>query len=479
LRGHTQTFYSEHGIHGLWNNYRNVGAMLERFKIAPEIVAAQEQAWVHAEGERVQWGEVGSVIHNATLPPPLHYLELFGDHRFLSMMGLRDWLALPWVWRSLLLSVALDPFARLIPLEGQALEDFFRGWSPRLRAMFIGLARSGLASTPEKISLAAFIAAMRFYTVLRRDSLRFVYFAGDAGAELINPLIERLYERECELLLGHTAEGLTPLPGLTATPLPSPPGRGRRGRGWEVRVNTLRGLRTIFADYVILAVDPPAARRLLCESPATRAVAETLTWPEGLPNGMVRIWFDCQPRDGPEGGVFTGDFVVDNFFWLDRFQRDFVEWARLTGGSAIEMHLYRSEEFFNQPDAVILTHALTDVYRAYPELRGHVVHQTLQRNSATHTRLTVDKAERWLGVQTPWPNLYACGDWVRGPWPALFIERACVSGIEAANAVLNALGGEPFPIAAYDPPEWLAGKIQQWMLGGREWLKSLRHRQSL
>ena len=477
-RGVTRTFYPEHGIHGLWNNYQNLRAMLERFRIAPNIVLAKEQAWMHAEGERVQWSEVGSIITSATFPPPLHYLELFGHHRFLAMIGLRDWLSLPWVWRSLLLAVALDPFARLIPLEGQALDDFFRGWSPRLRAMFSGLARSGLASTPEKISLAAFIAAMRFYTVLRRDSLRFAYFASDPGMELINPLVRRLCEHGGELLLGHAAETLTPHPGLSATPPPSPNGTARRergeGKGWGVRVETRRGARTIHASHVILAADAPAARRLLCESDATHAIADRLTWPEGLPNATVRVWLDKQPRDGPEGGIFTGDFSVDNFFWLDRFQREYGEWSAATGGSAIEMHLYRSEKFFDQPDAVILAHALTDLYRAYPELRGHALHQTLQRNAAVHSRLIVDSADRWLGVETPWPNLFACGDWVRGPWPALFLERACVSGLEAANAVLRALDQEPFPLADYDPPEWFAGKIQAWMLGGRAWLKSLR-----
>lgn len=461
LRGHTQVFFPEHGIHGLWNNYQNLRATLERFQVAPEIVPAREQAWVHGEGERVQWAEVGRVISHATLPPPLHYLELFGDGRFLAMLGLRDWLALPWVWRSLLLAIALDPFERLIPLEGQALEAFFQGWSPRLRAMFVGLARSGLASVDEKITLSAFLAALRFYSVLRRDSLRFVYFARDAGAELITPLVERLQALGGEVLLGHTAEALTAY---------SAPAR------WAVRVTTPRGPRTFPADHVILAADAPAVERLLRASEATRAVAGGLRWPEGLPNGTVRIWFDRPPRDGPEGGIFTGDFSVDNFFWLERFQSEYTAWARATGGSAIEMHLYRSEAFFAQPDAVILAQALTDLYRVYPELRGHVIHQLLQRNPAVHTRLTVDRAERWLGVATPWPNLWTCGDWVRGPWPALFIERAAVSGVEAANGVLGAAGLPLFPLADYDPPEWLAGRIQRWMLGGRAWLRSLRGR---
>lgn len=463
LRGVTCTFQPEHGIHGLWWNYQNLRALLERFGVAPSVTLAREQAWIHAEGERVQWSEVGRLIGHASLPSPLNYLELFGSHRFLAMLGLRDWLALPWVWRSLLLCIALDPFERLIPLEGQALEDFFHGWSPRLRAMFSGLARSGLASSPEHISLAAFIAAMRFYTVLRRDSLRFVYFTGDPGVELITPLVERIRERGGEVLLGHEALSL----------LPSPPGRGAGGEGWALRADTPRGPRTFFAQHVIVAADAPAARRLFAASPPLAERAAALNWPEGLPNATVRVWFDRMPRDGPEGGIFTGDFSVDNFFWLERFQRDYVAWSCRTGGSAVELHLYRTAEFFQQPDAVILALALHDLHRAWPELRGHVVHFVLQRNAAVHTRLTIDKAERWLGVATPWPNLWACGDWVRGPWPALFIERAVVSGIEAANGVLRSVGAAPFPLAEYDPPEWLAARLQRWLLGGRAWLRRL------
>ncbi len=456
LRGHTQTFYPEHGIHGLWNNYQNLRATLERFGVAPGISPAREQAWIHAEGGRVRWCEIGSAISHAFLPPPLHYLELFGSHRFLAMLGPRDWLALPWVWRGLMLAVALDPFERLIPLEGQALEDFFQGWSPRLRALLVGLARSGLASPPEKISLAAFLATLRFFSLLRRDALRFAHFTGDPGAELIWPLVDQLAERGGELLLGHTAERLEP------------------GAPWRVITQTPRGLRALPAEHVVLATDPPAAQRLLLASPVTQAAAAPLTWPEGLLNGTVRVWLDRPPRDGPEGGIFTGDFSVDNFFWLQRFQTDYTAWARATGGSVVEMHLYRSPEFFAQPDAVILAHALTDLYRAFPEVRGGAIHQVLQRNPAVHTRLTVDKAERWLGVATPWPNLWACGDWVRGAWPALFLERAAVSGLEAANGVLQAAGLAPFPVADYDPPEWLAGRIQRWLLGGRAWLRARR-----
>jgi isorenieratene synthase len=382
---------------------------------------------------------------------------MFTRGSFLRMLGPRDWVALFAVWRSLLLATALDPLARNLALEGETLADFLRGWSPRLQALFVGLARSGLAIDADKITMASFIACLRFYTLLQRDALRFTYFLTDCGTALITPLVDVLAARAGELLLGVTATRL---------------GLGGAGeRQWRVTGDTRLGPRAFYADHVILAVDAPAAQRLLCASPATSPVAQTLRWPAGLPDGVARLWFDAQPRPGPEGGIFTGDFIVDNFFWLHRIQPECAAWAKATGGSLIEMHVYRSPEFLAQPDALLLARAITDVYRAFPELRGHVIHETFQRNAATQTSLSVDRPDRWLGVQTPWPNLWACGDWVRGEWPALNMERACVSGLTAANGVLESMGLEPFPIAPYPKPEWLAGKIQGWLLGGREWLR--------
>jgi len=460
LNGITRIFHPEHGIHGLWNEYRNLHATLERFGIAPDLILAQEEEWIHFERGRVRRAQIGSFIREAFLPAPLHYLELFTHPTFLGMLGWRDWLSLPNVWYGLLLAVALDPFGREIALAGQTLQDFLSGWGPRVRGLFIGLARSSLATRPGEASLAAFIAFLRFYTLLRRDGWRFAYLTTDPGTALIEPLLERFRARGGELILGTRVDLLESL---------HPPLSINQSGEW--RVASRGGGRTFTAEHLILAVDAPAAQRILCESPATRAEAEKLNWPHGLETAVVRVWLDAPPRPGPEAGVFTGDFVVDNFFWLHRLQHAFADWAKAIGGSAVEMHIYGPPDFLALPDEVILARAITDLYLAYPELRGHTRHQTLQRNPATHSRLIVDKAERWLGVRTPWPNLWACGDWVRGPWPALFLERACVSGLVAANAALEAMGLDPFPLRPYSEPEWLAGRIQKWLLGGRRLIR--------
>jgi isorenieratene synthase len=216
------------------------------------------------------------------------------------------------------------------------------------------------------------------------------------------------------------------------------------------------------ADYLILALDAPSAQTLLTTSPATKEKAAALRFPLGVATAIIRLWFARQPKAISEAGMFSGDFVIDNFFWLDRLQPAYQEWRRATGGSAIEMHIYGPPELLAKPDAFLLARVITDCYRAFPELRAHLLHQVLLRNDATHTLFSVGEADEHLAIQTPWPNLFACGDWVYHPAPALYLERATVTGIAAANALLTELALSPWPLLPHPAPEWLAGKLSSF-----------------
>jgi isorenieratene synthase len=103
---------------------------------------------------------------------------------------------------------------------------------------------------------------------------------------------------------------------------------------------------------------------------------------------------------------------------------------------------------------------LADLQKVWGELRGQVVAQSIRRNPATHTLFDSDGEQ--LGVETPWEGLSACGDWVRYPHPALYLERATVTGIAAANRVLEAAGLATYPVIPPTPPEPLA----RWMENG-------------
>jgi isorenieratene synthase len=435
-------FRLEHGVHGIWSQYRNLQAMLARHNLRPVFVPAQEELWIYRDSGGVRSARVGSAIRHSLFPAPLHYLQLFLRPSFLLTIDLRDWLKLLHVWSVLVMAIGLDPFGEDQPLAGHQLGEYIGKWSPALRAFFIGLARNGLSTHADEIPLAGFLAFLRFYTILRRDAWAFSYLPADGGTALTEPLAERVKQLGGEIRLGKRVEKLM-----------------GGAEGWVVETEN----ESFAAQNVILAVDSAAAASIIKNSFGENE----LFFPRSLANAIVRLWFNCSPNVGPEGGMFTGDFVIHNFFWLERMYAPYRKWHQAMGGSASEVHIYGPDEMLAQPDALLLTQVLTDFYRGYPELRGHLVFQHLQRNAAVHTLPSLGPKEKHLGIETPWPGLFCAGDWVRDPLPSFFLERACGTGIKAANRVLQSRGLAEWPLVEYLPPEPFAGWIEKRMVRGR------------
>lgn len=434
------TFKPEHGVHGVWGGYVNMRALIERFTNTRLIPSGGEE-WINRWGQDVRRIEAGNAIRARWIPAPFHMLNLLLHPQIWATITPLDFLSLPGYLVSVLLTTGLDPIKEKRPLNGLTLIEYFRGWTPNLKATFRGLAANLMAAPEDRVTLTGFVAALRFYTMLRRDSWAMAYLPADSHTALIQPLMDHITAHDGDIRQGVTATRLT-----------------RHGDGWCVTVDdqVSRGERSVYADHVILATSAPAAKRLLTNSPDTATEAAHLTFPDGLANAVVRLWFDTEPRAGTSGGMFTGDFVPDNFFWLHRLYDDYRAWHEATGGACIELHFYETRHL-DTPDAHLIALATTDVQRAFPELRGAFLHGTVRRNSKLHTAFTVPSADS-LQVDTPWPNLTACGDWIGFDTPSLWMERATTTGIGAANVILRARGLEPYPIL-YPPPPELAARI--------------------
>ncbi len=441
-QGRSWSFRPEHGAHALWGNYDNMRATLDRF-LKLELRDSGGQEWINRWGNAVQSVEAGSPVYKSWLPAPFHYLQLLLKPGFWSAITPLDFLSAPGFLTSVLLTLGIDPIQEEIPWDGLLMKDYFRGWTPNLRAAFTGLGRNLLAAPSDEITLAGFIAAIRFYTMLRRDSWRLDYLPGNSHDCLIQPLIDAICKRGGLVMKGSRAISLT-----------------RDGDHWLVRVEDARlgGVRSLVAERVILAVEPNAAQTLLADSPDTAERAALIKFPPALRNATARLWFNAEPRKGAPCGMCTGDFGIDNFFWLHRLHDEFAEWHAVTGGSAIEAHMYAKDDVLDQSDQMLLVMATTEVQRAFPTLRGHFVHGAIRRNGVTQTKFIVPTKDS-LPVDTPWPGILACGDWLAYPSPAFWMERSCVTGIEAANRVLEANQLAPFPVIPPRPPEKLAAGI--------------------
>jgi isorenieratene synthase len=463
-QGQTWRFPGEHGVHGIWSPYRNFQAALARHDLRPVFVPAREETWIFGRGRLIRKAAIGSAIRHSLVPAPFHYLHLFLRPRFLNILTLRDLAAMFQVFGGLVSAMAIDPIGEHKSLRGLSLADFTAGWSPTLRNFFAGLVRSALAAHPKDVPASGFIAFLRFYTLLRRDAWAFSYLPGSGGECVSEPLAQLVRRLGGEIRLEARVIGLKRRGGEEqrgSETKSQESGLLNDQQTWRVTYQSNGQAQILEAQHVILAVDAPAAKKLLQASPATAEAAGKLRFPAGVPTAIIRLWFKVKPKPIAEAGIYTGDFVMDNFFWLDRLQTAYAEWSRATGGSAIEMHIYGPPDLLAQPDASLLARVLIDTYRAFPELRGKLLHSLLLRNEASHTLFSVGEPGQHLGIETPWPGLFACGDWVYHPAPALYLERATTTGIAAANAVLSGLGQEPWPILPHPEPEWLAGKMER------------------
>ena len=438
-------FPNEHGVHGIWSSYLNLKSMLKRHEILPQLIPANEEQWIYRTGNFIGRAPIGSTIRNSKIPAPFHYIQLFLLPQFLFMLDPRDWASLFNVWSTLVMAMGVDPFVEDQPLAGLTFGKSLKRWGPAIRSLFFGLTRNGLSTDPEQVPLAGFLAFLRFYTLMRRDAWRFDYLP-NGGGEVIEKLSAKIKDLGGEIRYKSRVK------------------RMEKDGDWIVHFESDNVHESIKAPYVILASDSPGAEAIIRNS----FQADGLFFPHGLAHAVIRLWFDKEPRKHPEAGIFSGDFVMHNFFWLDKIYETYRTWHDETGGSCIEVHVYGPENVLAQTGAMLLTNVLTDFYRAFPELKGHLIKPILQRNAATHTLPALGARGTHLGIETPWENLFCAGDWVRHETPAFFLERACVTGIEAANRVLSLSGKDIFELENYPPPEPLAGWIESLIMKGRK-----------
>jgi len=448
--GREWAFKPEHGVHAIWGGYVNMKALIDRFTDTRLIPSVGEE-WINRWGRDVARIEAGNAVRARFIPAPFHYLNLLFHPAIWSNITPLDFLSLPGVLASIMLTVGVDPIREKRAWDGLMMNEYFRGWTPNLKATFRGLGANLLAAHEDDISLASFIAALRFYTMMRRDAWNMSYLPNDSHTSLIQPLLDSIQTNGGHIMGGITAKRLERIDG-----------------GWQITVEDAmrQGYRTISAPHIILATNAPSAKRLLVNSPATTYEAQQMPIPSGLRNIVIRLWFDESPREGTAGGMFTGDFVPDNFFWLHRLYDDFDEWHRETGGSAIEVHLYGADDLLDQSDANLIILCVKEIQTAFPELRNHFIHGTVRRNSKVHTQWRVP-TEDSLHVKTPWEGIYACGDWVGYDTPSLWMERATVTGLASANAVIEANQLEPYEVLYPPKPEIPARVLSGIAHGGR------------
>lgn len=311
--------------------------------------------------------------------------------------------------------------------DGVSAADFLDRLRFPARARHLSLevfARSFFAD-PHDFSAGELVAMFHTYFMGSAEGLPFDVPDDDYDTALWAPLGGYLRGLGVDLRTGTTVSSLEP----------DPDGSGRlRVRGERLDVS---------CDAVVLATDRPAMQRLVAQA---EWLGSGTRWREGVASGAMapafavwRGWFDRPVAAGSPAFLATsGRGPLDNVSVLERFEAGAAAWARRTGGSVVELHAYALPEETRTEELV--SALLAELYAIHPELRDAriVDHRLLVQDDCP--LVGVDPWADRPGVDTPDERVVLAGDGVRCPLPVALMERAAVTGFQAANSLLTRHG---------------------------------------
>ena len=212
---------------------------------------------------------------------------------------------------------------------------------------------------------------------------------------------------------------------------------------------------TIANDYYVFATDVPGVQQLfsLAVGELNMQIAEQV---EQLaiadPFAVARFWFD---RDFPwQQSLFTslsGYALTDSITLYHRIQEDYIDWAKRTGGSVVELHAYGYKEKDFPTQQVLLTTFEQELYEIVPTLQNATMLHRELVNQKNFSGYPPNSNANRPTSRTAATNLVFAGDWVKMPFPCGLMERAVSSGLLAANTIFQQEGLRRRPLLSVNP----------------------------
>lgn len=310
------------------------------------------------------------------------------------------------------------------------------GDAPRLLMRQLGDQRVGLSWEPGERRLQAFDARCTHAGCP-------VTVQASTATEFTCPCHGGRFDRNGAVLGGPPPSPLTPIAVrrdeqaqgwvLGAAPSgPVTPGDDGLERGdYAIVATDLGSLKAIFPRE--MSLDPSTAEVPLLRTTSVVVMRMRFALRAGRPR-----W------SGPDSGVFAAEDLLDNFFALHTMQREFAAIDALF----LECHIGHCEHLTSLDDDDLYDRALEvlDAYFPDEELRARLDRarsRVLRHIDVFPLSAPGDHARTPTVSAASRPNLMLAGDWVRPDDPenlCFFMERAAVTGIEAANAILRAAG---------------------------------------
>ncbi len=406
----------EAGIHGFWHPYRNIFALINELGINPFT------NWTRSSQYSPVGLEVESPIfqHLPQLPTPL---GTFIYTKF-KRLPLSDRLsALPLLYSLIDFDNSDDGWQRYDFLSARELFKTF-GVSARLyKEAFEPMLLVGLFAPGEQCSAAATLGMLYYFILAHQPDFDVVWCRGTVGEKIFRPWVERIEKLGGKILANQRVTDVITDSQNRAT-------------------GVVCGDRVFEADAVIFAVGITGMKKIIANSPNLRSRQEFCNVNNlgAIDVLATRLWFDSKVDVPlPSNACFGFDNTTGwTFFDLNALHDEYKD----EPGSVIEADFYHANQLIPLENEAIIAKVHQDLATCVPGFReAKVIDSSVIRLPQAVTHFAPGSYQHMLPAKTSFENVFMSGDWIvtrHGSWSQ---EKAYVTGLEAANLVVDYLGG--------------------------------------
>jgi uncharacterized protein with NAD-binding domain and iron-sulfur cluster len=422
----------EAGIHGFWYPYRNIFALMNELGLMPFT------PWTRS----AQYSPVGLEVESPIfqdeprLPTPLGTF-LYTQFKRLPLSDRLS--ALPLLYAVVDFDNSDDAWTRYDPVTARELFKQF-GVSARLyQESFEPMLLVGLFAPGEQCSAAAALGMLYYFILAHQPDFDVVWCRGTVGEMIFRPWVERIEQAGGRVLTNRRVTDVVV-----------------QGENRPTATKVVCGDEVFEADAVIFGVGVSGIQKIVSNSPSLRQFPEfcNLMNLGAIDVLATRLWFD---RKIPIPRASNACFGFDNttgwtFFDLNVLHDEF----RDEPGTVVEADFYHANQLILMEDEQILTKVQRDLATCVPAFgSAKVIDSSVVRLPRAVTHFSPGSYQSMLPATTPIHNVIMSGDWVitrHGSWSQ---EKAYVTGLEAANRVIDQFGNGAkatiIPVEADEP----------------------------
>ena len=418
----------EAGIHGFWYPYRNIFALTDRLGIQPFT------DWTRSAQYSPHGLEVESPLFQAQpyLPTPLGTF-LYTDFKRLPLIDRLS--ALPLLQALIDFDNSDEAWQRYDRITARELFRQY-GVSARLyHESFEPMLLVGLFAPGEQCSAAAALGMLYYFILAHQPDFDVRWCRGTTGAQIFRPWTEAIERAGGQILANHRVS--------------------------DVRVENNRvtavvcGDEVFEADAVVFAVGISGLKKIVEQSAPLRDRQE---FRDSRNLGAIdvlatRLWLDRKVEIPLPSNACFGFHPTTGwtFFDLNALHDEYCD----EPGTVVEADYYHANQLLALDDDQVLRQVQQDLAGCIPAFgEAKIVDHAVVRIPQGVTHFAPGSYRYLLPATTSFENLFMAGDWIvtrHGSWSQ---EKAYVTGLEAANRVITALGqGQPAEILPVIPDE--------------------------